>query len=142
MSRFTYVIVFFLWLVATYINVGEIANVSGKTFRNVTRTELVYDQNYQHYYVEIDGVRKVIDSFSEPRNSEVSENHRVMADGKDVVCFKYYDDELRVYPKEEFDIRLKAELYEDKMVRPIFKLMVWTLVCCFLVLYVYKQRNG
>lgn len=141
MSKFNYVIVFLAWLVSSWGNVEKISDVYSEEFQNVTQTELVYDQDYQHYYVEFNEVKRKVDAFSEPKNCEVSGNHRIMADGKDVVCFEYCD-ELRIYPKEEFDDHLKVELCADEMGLPICNLMAWTAIYLLLGVLIYKRRNG
>ena len=125
------------WLCFLWSNVVEIREIYNEEFQNVVQTELIYDQNYQHYCVEFDGVKKEVESFSEPKNDKIKENYRVMADKKDVICFKYCD-EFRVYPKEEYDDNLKVKLCADEMGWPICKLTLYTFICWFIGLSVYK----
>ena len=129
--------IFLSWLCFLGANVVEIREIYNEEFQNVVQTELIYDQNYQHYCVEFDGVKKGVESFSEPKNDKIKENYRVMADKKDVVCFKYCD-KFRVYPKDEFDDNLKVELCADEMGRPMWELVLFTFMCCFIGLWTYK----
>ena len=126
------------WLLEVCVNVIGISDVSREEFQNVTYTELMYNQDYQHYCVEYEEVKKEIKDFSEPQNSKIKENYRIMADKKDVVCFKYCD-KFRIYPKEEFDEYLKVELCADEVGRLILKLIFWTVIYGFLGYFVYKM---